>query len=163
MAYTRHEPVGGRLRPDNSVEFPLLMQAWKLGPALAGNTVDEAGRADAPLAFQPASSRRPSPPGGQRRPRLWSHGGKVAIAGHPNVDKVAFSPGSTEVGKIISRGLRHHQTRASWSLAARTLPFAAGGRRHQEGGGDGVTMASLYYMGQTCCAASMSHGRGEHL
>src|SRR5438128_2249719 len=103
FCYTRHEPVGvvGQIIPWN---FPLLMQAWKLGPALAaGNTVVLKPAEQTPLtalrvgelileAGFPAGVVNILPGYGP------TAGG--AIARHADVDKVAFT-GSTEVGHLI--------------------------------------------------------------
>jgi aldehyde dehydrogenase (NAD+) len=101
--YTRHEPVGvvGQIIPWN---FPLLMQAWKLGPALAAGMHDrpQARRADA--AQRPARRRAAQEAGIPEGviniiPGFGETAG-AAIAEHYDVDKVAFT-GSTEVGKLI--------------------------------------------------------------
>jgi len=103
FCYTRHEPVGvvGQIIPWN---FPLLMQAWKLAPALAcGNTVILKVAEQTPLsalrvgeliveAGFPAGVVNIIPGFGP------TAGG--AIARHMDVDKVAFT-GSTEVGKEV--------------------------------------------------------------
>src|ERR1700683_2044391 len=103
LAYTLREPVGvvGQIIPWN---FPLLMAAWKLGPALAaGNTVvlkpaeqtpltalrlagllAEAGMRDGVVTVVPG----------------YGETAGAALAAHGDVDKVAFT-GSTEVGKLI--------------------------------------------------------------
>src|SRR5688572_25347910 len=103
FCYTRHEPVGvvGQIIPWN---FPLLMQAWKLGPALAcgctvvmkpaeqtplsalrvGELIQEAGFPDGVVNIVPGFGET----AGQ------------AISRHKDIDKVAFT-GSTEVGHLI--------------------------------------------------------------
>ena len=103
LCYTRHEPIGviGQIIPWN---FPLLMQAWKLAPALAtGNTV-----VLKPASYTPLTALRVGeliieagfPPGVVNiLPGKGSTVG-IAIASHRDIDKVAFT-GSTEVGQII--------------------------------------------------------------
>jgi acyl-CoA reductase-like NAD-dependent aldehyde dehydrogenase len=101
--YTLREPIGvcGQIIPWN---FPLLMAAWKLAPALAaGNTV----------VLKPAEQ---TPVGAMELARLIQEAGfpegvvnivpgygetaGAALAAHPGIDKIAFT-GSTEVGKMI--------------------------------------------------------------
>ncbi|KAK6038028.1 aldehyde dehydrogenase family protein [Cooperia oncophora] len=103
FTYTRHEPVGvcGQIIPWN---FPLLMQAWKFGPALAmGNTVVMKPAELTPLtALHVASlAKEAGFPEGVIN-IVPGHGNKagVAVASHHDIDKVAFT-GSTEVGRIV--------------------------------------------------------------
>ncbi|CAK5075277.1 unnamed protein product [Meloidogyne enterolobii] len=105
FCYTRHEPVGvvGQIIPWN---FPLLMQAWKLAPALAmGNTVILKPAEQTPLtALYVANLIKEAgfPPGVVNIvPGFGPTAGK-ALATHPKVDKVAFT-GSTEVGLQVKR------------------------------------------------------------
>lgn len=103
FTYTKHEPVGvcGQIIPWN---FPLLMQAWKLGPALAtGNTVVMKPAEQTPLtALYVAELIKEVgfPPGVVNVVPGFGPTAGAAIASHKDVDKVAFT-GSTEVGKII--------------------------------------------------------------
>merc|ERR1719204_2145609 len=103
MTYTRHEPVGvcGQIIPWN---FPLLMQAWKLGPALAtGNTVVLKPAEQTPLtALYVASLIEEAgfPPGVVNVVPGYGPTAGAAISEHMDVDKVAFT-GSTEVGALI--------------------------------------------------------------
>src|SRR5271169_2255096 len=102
-SYTLREPVGvvGQIVPWN---FPLLMAAWKLGPALAtGNTVVLKPAEQTPLTalrlgelFQEAGF----PDGVVNIVPGFGETAGAALAAHPGVDKVAFT-GSTEVGKLI--------------------------------------------------------------
>jgi len=108
-AYTRREPIGvvAQIIPWN---FPLLMAAWKLGPALAaGCTIVLKLAEETPLS-------------GLRLAELCQEAGVPAgvlnvltgfgetcgapLAAHPHVDKVAFT-GSTEVGKLIVKAAAH--------------------------------------------------------
>ncbi|XP_023236254.1 aldehyde dehydrogenase, mitochondrial-like [Centruroides sculpturatus] len=103
FTYTKHEPVGicGQIIPWN---FPLLMQAWKLGPALAtGNTVVMKPAEQTPLtALYVAELIKEVgfPPGVVNIVPGFGPTAGGAITSHKDVDKVAFT-GSTEVGKII--------------------------------------------------------------
>ena len=100
-------PLGvvGQVIPWN---FPMLMLAWKVAPALAtGNTVVLKPAETTPLsalAFARLAVRGRSPSGRpQHRHRRRNRAGAEVVA-HPGVDKVAFT-GSTEVGKLIQRRL----------------------------------------------------------
>jgi len=105
MCYTSHEPVGvvGQIIPWN---FPLLMQAWKLGPALAtGCTIVMKSSEKTPLTALMTCDliKEAGFPNGVVN--LLSGLGQPAgeaIARHPNIDKVAFT-GSTAVGKSIQK------------------------------------------------------------
>ena len=103
LCYTRHEPIGviGQIIPWN---FPLLMQAWKLAPALAtGNTVILKPASNTPLTALRVGEliiEAGFPPGVVNiLPGKGSTIG-MAIASHLGIDKVAFT-GSTEVGHLI--------------------------------------------------------------
>src|SRR5580698_2183234 len=103
FCYTRHEPVGvvGQIIPWN---FPLLMQAWKLAPALAtGNTVVMKPAEQTPLtALRVAEliTEAGFPEGVVNMLPGYGPTAGAAIARHMDVDKVAFT-GSTEVGHLI--------------------------------------------------------------
>ena len=103
MSMTRHEPIGicGQIIPWN---FPLVMQAWKLGPALAcGCTVVMKPAEQTPLtALYVASLIKEAgfPPGVVNIIPGYGPTAGGAIAAHPRINKVAFT-GSTEVGHII--------------------------------------------------------------
>ncbi|XP_037672980.1 LOW QUALITY PROTEIN: aldehyde dehydrogenase, mitochondrial [Choloepus didactylus] len=103
FTYTRHEPVGvcGQIIPWN---FPLLMQAWKLGPALAtGNVVVMKVAEQTPLtALYVANLIKEAgfPPGVVNIIPGFGPTAGAAIASHADVDKVGFT-GSTEVGRLI--------------------------------------------------------------
>jgi aldehyde dehydrogenase (NAD+) len=103
LCYTRHEPIGivGQIIPWN---FPLMMQAWKLAPALAcGNVCIMKPAEQTPLtALFVADLFREAgfPPGViSMLPGIGAEAG-AAISAHMDIDKVAFT-GSTKVGKII--------------------------------------------------------------
>lgn len=104
LTYTRHEPVGvcGQIIPWN---FPLLMQAWKLGPALAmGNTVVMKTAEQTPLTalhVAQLTAEAGFPPGVVNIVSGYGPTAGAALARHPDVDKVAFT-GSTEVGQLVA-------------------------------------------------------------
>lgn len=105
FCYTRHEPIGvcGQIIPWN---FPLLMQAWKLGPALAaGNTIVMKPAEQTPLtALYIAQLIKEAgfPPGVVNLVPGYGPTAGAAISEHMDIDKVAFT-GSTEVGKLIQQ------------------------------------------------------------
>ena len=103
FCYTLHEPIGvvGQIIPWN---FPLLMQAWKLGPALAaGNTVVMKLAEQTPLSGLYAGElalEAGIPPGVLNIITGYGETAGDAIARHMDIDKVAFT-GSTEVGHYV--------------------------------------------------------------
>ena len=102
-SYTLREPVGvvGQIIPWN---FPLLMAAWKLGPALTtGNTVILKPAEQTPLSalrLAELISEAGVPDGVVNVVTGYGETAGAALAAHPDVDKVAFT-GSTEVGRLI--------------------------------------------------------------
>jgi aldehyde dehydrogenase (NAD+) len=103
LTYSRHEPIGvvGQIIPWN---FPLLMMAWKIGPALAcGNTV-----VLKPSEFTPLTAIRMChlineagfPPGVVNVVTGYGNTAGNAISSHMKIEKVAFT-GSTLVGRKI--------------------------------------------------------------
>ncbi|KAG1942123.1 retinal dehydrogenase [Pimephales promelas] len=100
---TRHEPIGvcGQIIPWN---FPLVMTAWKLGPALScGNTVILKPAEQTPLTclyIGALIKEAGFPPGVVNILPGYGPTAGAAIASHMGIDKVAFT-GSTEVGKLI--------------------------------------------------------------
>jgi aldehyde dehydrogenase (NAD+) len=102
MAYTRHEPLGvvGQIIPWN---FPLLMFAWKLGPALAtGNTIVIKVAETTPLSAFYACTliEKIFPPGVVNVVTGYGAIAGAAISSHMKIKKVAFT-GSTLVGRQI--------------------------------------------------------------
>ena len=103
LAYTRHEPIGvvGQIIPWN---FPLLMAAWKLAPALAcGCTVVLKPAEQTPLTALRLGElvlEAGFPNGVVNIVPGYGETAGAALAAHPDVDKVAFT-GSTEVGRLI--------------------------------------------------------------
>lgn len=105
LAYTIREPVGvcGQIIPWN---YPLMMAAWKLGPALAcGNTVILKAAEQTPLSILYVAKlikEAGFPPGVVNI--LNGIGGDcgAAIASHPDVDKIAFT-GSTSTARLIMK------------------------------------------------------------
>lgn len=103
FTFTRHEPIGvcGQIIPWN---FPLLMFAWKIAPALCcGNTVVIKPAEQTPLSalYMGALIKEAGfPPGVVNILPGYGPTAGAAIASHIGIDKIAFT-GSTEVGKLI--------------------------------------------------------------
>uniref|UniRef100_A0A4W5L2W7 aldehyde dehydrogenase (NAD(+)) n=1 Tax=Hucho hucho TaxID=62062 RepID=A0A4W5L2W7_9TELE len=159
FCYTRHEPIGvcGQIILWN---FPLLMQAWKLGPALAtGNTVVMKVAEQTPLtALYVASLIKEVgfPPGVVNiLPGMGPSAGS-AIASHMDVDKVAFT-GSTEVGHLIQQ--------ASGSSNLKKVTLELGGKSpniimsdaNMAEAVEQSHFALFFNQGQCCCAGSRTY------
>jgi aldehyde dehydrogenase (NAD+) len=158
LSYTRHEPVGvaGQIIPWN---FPLLMQAWKLGPALAaGCTVVMKVAEQTPLSALHVCKlivEAGFPPGVVNVLSGYGPTAGAAIVNHPDVDKVAFT-GSTEVGKLIARQAADSIKRVTLELGGKSPNIVLGDLK-----GDDLDYAvgqssfGLFFnQGQCCCAGS---------
>jgi phenylacetaldehyde dehydrogenase len=155
LAYTLREPVGvvGQIIPWN---FPLLMAAWKLGPALAtgctvvlkpaeqtplsclllGELIQEAGIPDGVVNIVPG----------------YGETAGAALAAHPGVDKVAFT-GSTEVGKLILQAAAGNLKKVSLELGGKS-PNVVFGDTDVDKAIAGSASAIFFNHGQCCCAGS---------
>src|SRR5438105_6983451 len=156
FTYTKHEPVGvvGQIIPWN---FPLLMQAWKLGPALAcgctvvlkpaeqtplsalrvGELVQEAGFPDGVVNIVPG----------------FGETAGAALSEHMDVDKVAFT-GSTEVGKLIMQAAaRTNLKRVTLELGGKS-PNIIYADTDLDAAVEGSHFALFFNQGQCCCAGS---------
>jgi len=149
-----YQAVGviGQIIPWN---FPLLMLAWKIAPAIAmGNTV----------VLKPASFTRLSallfaeivaeaglPPGVVNVITGSSKAGSM-IVGHPDVDKIAFT-GSTDVGRILRRQTAGSGKKLSLELGGKS-PFIVFNDADLDGAVEGVIDAIWFNQGQVCCAGS---------
>lgn len=155
FSYTRHEPVGvcGQIIPWN---FPLLMQAWKLGPALAtGNVVVMKLAEQTPLSGLYVASlikEAGFPPGVVNIIPGFGPTAGAAIAGHPNVDKVAFT-GSTEVGKVIQRAAADNIKRVTLELGGKS-PNIILSDADLDAAIEFSHQGLFFNMGQCCCAGS---------
>ncbi|MDB5291737.1 MAG: aldehyde dehydrogenase family protein [Phycisphaerales bacterium] len=156
FCYTRHEPVGvvGQIIPWN---FPILMQAWKLGPALAiGCTVVLKPAEQTPLTalrvgelFQEAGL----PDGVLNILPGYGETAGAAIAEHNDVDKVAFT-GSTEVGKLIMQAAaRTNLKRVTLELGGKS-PNIVFADSDLDAAAKGAHFALFFNQGQCCCAGS---------
>ena len=152
--YTLREPVGvvAAIVPWN---FPFLIAAWKVAPALAmGNAVILKPAEQTPLsALRLAElAREAGVPGGVFN--VLTGDGRVgaALVEHPGVDKVSFT-GSTEVGKKIVAASASNLKRVSLELGGKgaTLVFADALLKRAA---RGVQAGTFYNQGQLCTACS---------
>ena len=154
-AYTLREPVGvvGQIIPWN---FPLLMAAWKLAPALAtgctmvlkpaeetplsalllGELIQEAGFPDGVVNIVTGFGEETGAP----------------LAAHPGVDKIAFT-GSTEVGKLIVKAAANDLKKVSLELGGKS-PNIVLSDVDVESAIAGTAGAIFFNHGQCCCAGS---------
>jgi phenylacetaldehyde dehydrogenase len=155
LAYTLREPVGvvGQIIPWN---FPLLMAAWKLGPALAagctvvlkpaeqtplsalrlGELIQEAGFPDGVVNIVPG----------------YGETAGAALAAHTDVDKVAFT-GSTEVGKLILHAAAGNLKKVSLELGGKS-PNIVLDDADIDAVVPGASDAIFFNHGQCCAAGS---------
>jgi phenylacetaldehyde dehydrogenase len=155
LAYTLREPVGvvGQIIPWN---FPLLMAAWKLGPALTagccvvlkpaeqtplsalrlGELIQEAGFPEGVVNIVPG----------------YGETAGAALAAHPDVDKVAFT-GSTEVGKLILHAAAGNLKKVSLELGGKS-PNIVFDDADVDKAIAGAASAIFFNHGQCCCAGS---------
>src|SRR5947199_1875309 len=155
LAYTLREPVGvvGQIIPWN---FPLLMAAWKLGPALAtGCTVVIKPAEQTPLScllLGELVQQAGIPDGVVNIVPGYGETAGAALAAHPEVDKIAFT-GSTEVGKLIVQAATGNLKKVSLELGGKSpnVVFADGDVDQAIAG---ASMAIFFNQGQCCCAGS---------
>ncbi|MDQ6705710.1 MAG: aldehyde dehydrogenase family protein, partial [Acidobacteriota bacterium] len=156
FCYTRHEPVGvvGQIIPWN---FPLLMQAWKLAPALAcGNTVVLKTAEQTPLSALRVGElivEAGFPEGVVNILPGYGPTAGAAIARHMDVDKVAFT-GSTEVGHLIMKAAAESNLkRVTLELGGKS-PNVVFADADMEQAVEGSHFALFFNQGQCCCAGS---------
>jgi aldehyde dehydrogenase (NAD+) len=156
FCYTRHEPVGvvGQIIPWN---FPILMQAWKLAPALAtGNTVVMKPAEQTPLtALRVAEliTEAGFPEGVVNMLPGYGPTAGAAIARHMDVDKVAFT-GSTEVGHLIMEAAAQtNLKRVTLELGGKS-PNIVFADADMDAAIEGSHFALFFNQGQCCCAGS---------
>ena len=156
FCYTRHEPVGvvGQIIPWN---FPLLMQAWKLGPALAtGNTVVMKPAEQTPLTALRVGElilEAGFPEGVVNLLPGYGPTAGAAIANHMDVDKVAFT-GSTEVGHLIMEAsAKSNLKRVTLELGGKS-PNIVFADADMDQAIEGSHFALFFNQGQCCCAGS---------
>ena len=148
------KPVGvaGQVIPWN---FPLLMLAWKIAPALAcGNTVVLKPAETTPLTallFADICRQAELPPGVVNIVTGAGETGAALVA-HPGIDKVAFT-GSTDVGRQIARTLAGTGRRLTLELGGKAANIV-----YQDAALDqaveGIVNGIFFNQGHVCCAGS---------
>ena len=149
-----HEPLGviGQIIPWN---FPLLMLAWKIAPALAaGNCVLLKPAEDTSLTalfFASLCAEAGVPPGVVN---ILTGDGRVGelIVAHPGIAKIAFT-GSTEVGKLIRRSTAGTGKSLTLELGGKS-PFVVFEDADLDAAVEGLVDAIWFNQGQVCCAGS---------
>jgi phenylacetaldehyde dehydrogenase len=153
-SYTLREPVGvcGQIIPWN---FPLLMAAWKLGPALAtGNCVILKPAEQTPLtALRLAGLMAEAglPEGVVNVITGFGETAGAALAAHGDVDKIAFT-GSTEVGKLIVQAAAGNLKKVSLELGGKSPNIVFDDA--ESGAVEGAANAIFFNHGQCCVAGS---------
>jgi phenylacetaldehyde dehydrogenase len=154
-AYTLRESLGvvGLIIPWN---FPLMMCAWKMAPALAcGNTVVLKPAEQTPLSalYLAELLEQAGLPAGVAN--IVTGQGETAgapLAAHPGVDKIAFT-GSTEVGKLIVTAARGNLKKVSLELGGKA-PNVIFADADIPAAIEGAANAIFFNQGQVCCAGS---------
>jgi len=156
FCYTRHEPVGvvGQIIPWN---FPLLMQAWKWGPALAtGCTLVLKPAEQTPLtALRVAALAQEAgiPDGVINVVPGFGPTAGAAISGHMDIDKVAFT-GEHLTGQIIMEAAaRSNLKRVSLELGGKS-PNIVFADADLDAAVEGAHFGLFFNQGQCCCAGS---------
>jgi len=155
LAYTLREPVGvvGQIIPWN---FPLLMAAWKLGPALTtGNTIVLKPAEQTPLSalrLGELIQEAGFPDGVVNIVPGYGETAGAALSAHPDVDKVAFT-GSTEVGRLILKAATGNLKKVSLELGGKS-PNVVFADTDLDTAINGAASAIFFNHGQCCCAGS---------
>ena len=156
FCYTRHEPIGvvGQIIPWN---FPLLMQAWKWGTALAcGNTVILKPAEQTPLtALRVAQLAQEVgfPKGVINVVPGYGPTAGAALSGHMDVDKIAFT-GETGTGKIVmTAAANSNLKRVSLELGGKS-PNIVFADADLDAAIEGAYFGLFFNQGQCCCAGS---------
>ena len=144
--------VVGQIIPWN---FPLLMMAWKVGPALAaGCTIVIKPAEFTPLTALVFAELAESVglPAGVLNVITGDGDTGAAIVAHPDIDKIAFT-GSTEVGRIIRKATAGSGKKLSLELGGKS-PFIVFDDADLDSVVEGVVDAIWFNQGQVCCAGS---------
>lgn len=156
FCYTRHEPIGvvGQIIPWN---YPMLMQAWKLAPALAtGNTVVLKPAEQTPLSALRVGElilEAGFPEGVVNLLPGFGPTAGAAIARHMDVDKVAFT-GSTETGRLIlEAAAKSNLKRVTLELGGKS-PNIIFHDTDLDEAVEGAHLGIFSNQGQICCAGS---------
>jgi aldehyde dehydrogenase (NAD+) len=148
------QPIGvaGQVIPWN---FPMLMLAWKIAPALAcGNTVVLKPAETTPLtalAFAEICQQADLPPGVVNIVTGAGDTGR-AIVEHPGVDKVAFT-GSTEVGRAIAKAVAGTGKRVTLELGGKAANIIFEDAPVDQAV-EGIINGIFFNQGHVCCAGS---------
>ena len=154
LSFTMREPVGvaGQIIPWN---FPLLMAAWKLAPALAaGNTCVLKPAETTPLTalhLAQILQQADLPPGVVNIVTGPGETGRV-LAGNRGVDKIAFT-GSTEVGKEIQRTTAGTGKKVTLELGGKAANIVFDDAPIDEAV-EGIVNGIFFNQGHVCCAGS---------
>jgi aldehyde dehydrogenase (NAD+) len=155
FCYTRREPVGvaGQIIPWN---FPMLMVAWKWGPALAaGCTIVMKPAEQTPLSclrLGELALEAGFPPGVINIVPGFGETAGDALVKHPGVDKIAFT-GSTEVGRLIMRNAADTLKRVTLELGGKS-PNIVFADADLDAAVEGAMLGLFLNQGQCCCAGS---------
>jgi phenylacetaldehyde dehydrogenase len=154
-SYTLREPIGvvAQIIPWN---FPLLMAAWKLAPALAcGCTVVLKLAEQTPLSglrLAQLMNEAGVPAGAVNVLTGYGEGAGAPLAAHDLVDKVAFT-GSTEVGKLVVQAATGNLKKVSLELGGKSPAIVFPDARIDQAV-SGTASAIFFNHGQCCCAGS---------
>ncbi|XP_061990847.1 aldehyde dehydrogenase family 2 member B7, mitochondrial-like [Rosa rugosa] len=153
---TLHEPIGvaGQIIPWN---FPLLMFAWKVAPALAcGNTILLKTAEQTPLSALYAAQllhEAGLPPGALNVVSGFGPTAGAAVASHMDIDKVAFT-GSTDTGKIVLElAAKSNLKTVTLELGGKS-PFIVCEDADVDKAVESAHSALFFNQGQCCCAGS---------
>ena len=144
--------VAGQIIPWN---FPLLMAAWKIAPALAaGNTVVIKPAETTPLTALKLAEiiQEADLPPGVVNIITGAGATGAAIVNHPGVDKVAFT-GSTDVGKIIQRALAGTDKKYTLELGGKAANIIFEDAAIDQAV-EGIINGIFFNQGHVCCAGS---------
>ncbi|HEY3471237.1 MAG TPA: aldehyde dehydrogenase family protein [Amycolatopsis sp.] len=154
-SYTVREPVGviGAIIPWNT---PLMIAAWKLGPALAaGNTVVVKPAEDAPLSILHLGKlveEAGFPAGVVNIVPGLGGGAGAALVAHPDVDKISFT-GSPEVGRLIQKAAADTFKRVTLELGGKS-PQIVAEDADVEAAINGIAMGLFFNQGEVCAAGT---------
>lgn len=155
LVYTRREPVGvvAAITPWNS---PLLLMTWKVAPALAaGCTVVVKPSEHAPvssLGLAELFERAGFPPGAVNVVTSSSREVGAVLAGHPGVDKVAFT-GSTATGRAVAKAAAENVNKVTLELGGKS-PQVVFADADLVAAANGIVAGVFAATGQTCMAGS---------
>jgi len=144
--------VAGQIIPWN---FPLLMAAWKIAPALAaGNTVVLKPAETTPLTALKLAEilQEAELPDGVVNIITGAGATCAAIVNHPDINKIAFT-GSTEVGKIIQRALAGTSKRYTLELGGKAANIIFEDASIDQAV-EGIINGIFFNQGHVCCAGS---------